>query len=178
MTRQILPATLLLLSVSLAAMTASASGRADSNDGLGLDAFARRAAGTYLLQFGCGDQPAEPPEMLVTLGADGTYVSEDTADLGDNPVLSRAGGLRGSWVRTGRAAVAIAAIDFEFDASGVQIGYLRWDPVAVFDTAFTQISLGGPAGLYTASQDPLNPNETPFLALDCGGTGRKVLVRQ
>jgi hypothetical protein len=162
-------------------VVATSSGPAVRADhGRGHDDFARRVAGAYLVDFGC-EAPGVPPppedevvQILATFGADGTYVSEDTADFGDNPIESRASGLRGAWKQTGRRRLVLTAVDFEFGADGSFVGYLRWDAEVKLSRRFNRLRVAGPAGLYAVGQDPLDPAETPFLVLDCEGRGRRI----
>jgi hypothetical protein len=169
------PSSSLLL---VAALTLGASmtplSRPVQADDLGLDAFAKRVAGTYFVGFTCGGNPAKVPQLLLTLGADGTWISEGSTDHGDNPLGGVSSGQRGAWQQTGKHQLSATSLDFDFDPAGIHTGYLRWTVVITMSDDFQRLVLEGPFALFTYLQDPLDPTEVPFFELNCTGGGRRV----
>jgi hypothetical protein len=165
----------LLIGAVVATVWASAR-PAWTNDGNGINAFGRQAAGTYLGTLTCNSTGSRVFPTLITLGADGTYVSEDTSDAGDNLPEQLASDLRGNWVQTGRYELALSAVDLEFTRAGVHAGYLTWHATGWLNRDFDEITYRGRAPVFLADQDPLDPNAVPILVLQCGGAARRIPV--
>lgn len=165
-----------IVAVVLLGLATSGARPASGGDGLGINAFAKRAAGSYLAMVTCDVTGPRVFPFLVTFGADGTYVSEDSSDAGDNPPGQLASGLRGNWVQTGRRELALSAIDLEFGPGGVHVAYLTWNATVRMDPDFDGFTWQGQAPIFLADQDPLDPNAEPIDQLECGGTARRIPI--
>ena len=135
--------------------------------------FARRLAGAYLVDRG----PAG--RGLLNIMADGNIFSEETNDFGDGVPNAFQSGSRGSWKRTGRREIKYTFFVFGYDVNGINT-----TTVVVLNTAsinksdkskkskkskkrsFDRWNVTGGFEVFTADQDPLDPNEVPFFAAE------------
>jgi len=143
----------------------------------GDDMFARRAAGSYLMDLTAMGMELK---VLVTLGADGTFSSEDTSDKG---LLSGAGGPasesdnRGSWRRSGRYEVTFTAIGFSYGPDGPLVGVGRLWGTLRFSKNFRTCSAQGQHDVFLPGQDPLDPDSVPIVSIPWTGTARRIPAR-
>ena len=144
---------------------------------LGNEAFARRVAGSYLMDLAAMGMNLK---VLVTLGADGTFSSEDTSDKG---LLSGAGGPafesdnRGAWRRSGRYEVTFNAIGFSYGADGSLVGVGRLSGKLKSSKCFGTLSAEGQHDVFLGDQDPLDPDAEPSLSIPWTATARRIPAR-
>jgi hypothetical protein len=142
------------------------------------DAFAQRVAGSYLMDLTAEGFP--PLKVLVTLGADGTFSSEDTSDKG---LLSGAGGPasesdnRGAWRRSGRYEVTFTAIGFSYGPDGALVGVGRLSGTLKFSKCFRTFSAKGQHDVFFQGQDPLDPASEPDIPILWTATARRIPAR-
>lgn len=115
----------------------------------------QRVAGTY---FGT----AGADRVLFTIMADGGLVLTDTNNFG-----GAAGGLfgssaHGSWERTGAREITIAAIELGFDVDGVHVLTFKAAGTLIFDKEFHRVEALAEIAVFTADQNPLDPDEAPI----------------
>jgi len=144
----------------------------------GDDMFARRAAGSYLMDLTAEGFP--PLKVLVTLGADGTFSSEDTSDKGllsGVPGPASESDNRGSWRRSGRYEVTFTAIGFSYDADGVLVGVGRLSGTLKFSKCFRTLNAAGQHDVFFQGQDPLDPDSVPDLSIPWTAKARRIPAR-
>ena len=162
------------------------------SQGIGDGAFGRKVAGTYLVDFA---QPTPTGGVLsgqsfVTLGADGTYVSETTIDFGvDHPPRFKSG-KHGTWKRTGQYELSLTRLGFDFGetedspvpAFGLEnrtTGTIRVSGTIRFDRGYESFSESSSVEIFLAAdgEDPLDPKAVPSIGpLPLTGQGRRVCV--
>jgi hypothetical protein len=163
-------AVFLALSVALgfllAASPAVAGGPACSK------AFAERVAGSYLEDLTVEGVPF-PLKAMNTLGADGTFSSEDVFAFG-----LHSGGFnsdhRGTWRRSGRREVTFNSVAFLFDSNGMLTGLARLHGTMRFERGFAAFSAEGVNEIFGVGDDPLDPEAVPFLSFPFTATGRLI----
>ena len=139
------------------------------------DAFARRVAGSYLMDLTVEGFGAL--KVLVTLGADCTVSSEDTSDYG---VFSAFGGPsfesdnRGAWKRSGWRKVTFNAIGFSYDSDGGLIGINRLSATMSFERGFATFSCEGVHDFFGPADDPLDPDTEPLELIPWTATGQRI----
>jgi hypothetical protein len=141
----------------------------------GPDFFVKRAAGSYLLDLTVVGFP--PLKVLITLGADGTFSSEDTTDYG---VFAPVGGPsfeshnRGAWQCTGRHEVTFNSVGFSYAADGSLVGVGRLWGKLKFGNGMTAFSSAGQHDFFLQGQDPLDPDSVPDDVIPWTATGRRI----
>jgi hypothetical protein len=128
-------------------------------------------AGTYLLG---------PFPELGTFTADGSYVLTHAASFGDHPAAAFLSPEHGAWRQTGPRQVTSRSLSFAFGDDGKHFATTRVDVVWDFDDAtfgsgmLTLLS----TDIFFADQDPLDPDEEPFLSIPGGDTAgfRRIAV--
>lgn len=120
-------------------------------------------AGTYLLG---------PFPELGTFTADGSYVLTHAASFGDHPAAAFLSPEHGAWRQTGPRQVASRSLSLAFGDDGTHFATTRVDVVWDFDDAsFTSgILTLLSTDIFLAGQDPLDPDEEPFLSFPGGDT--------
>jgi hypothetical protein len=143
--------------------------------------FAEHAAGSYLMVLTV-EIPDGPPAQimaLATLGADGTFSSEDQTDYG---LMSPVGPAfesdnRGAWKRCGRRSVVVNSIGFTFgpaDTPSLPAGTGRNYGRMHFNRGFTEFRARGVHDVFFPGQDPLDPDEEPAGSFPWTATGRRI----
>ena len=120
-------------------------------------------AGTYLLG---------PFPELGTFTADGSYVLTHVASFGDHPAAAFQSPEHGAWRQSGPRQVTSRSLSFAFDDEGTHFATSRFDIVWDFDDATFQsgtLTLLS-TDIFSADQDPLDPDEEPFLSFPGGDT--------
>ena len=137
--------------------------------GGGSKGFAKRAAGAYLV-----DIPERSEKYLLAFSEDGRVLSEDTNDFGNGVPAAFQSAFYGSWKRTGRSTLVYSVLTFGFDAGGVNRNVVRHTATVHFDKKFQNFRQDGSFAVFTAIQDPLDPNEVPVATGELSGTGRRI----
>jgi hypothetical protein len=167
-----------LVALSVAASLLFAASPAPGGSPASTDAFARRAAGAFLLET---DFVGISLRSLTTLSSDGTFSSEDTSDYGAlGPDFPRfQSDQRGSWKRSGRRDARFLSIGFDFDADGQPISILRLRGLMQFDRGFGgyRVVDGLVEVFFDPTVDPLDPANTPDLTLPWTGAARRIPAR-
>ena len=136
-------------------------------------AFARRVAGTYLLQNAGGKR------TLVTFTADGGFiVSQEDEYFGgtapDGEVVKFIGQGHGSWRRTDDREVTTVNLHFLADAAGVTKFIWKITAVRSFDDTFGEVTNEWTLDVYRGDQDPLDPLEVPVFIRTGIASGRRL----
>ncbi len=122
------------------------------------DEFNDDVAGSYLVDIDV--QGFGPARGLQTLTADGGLVSTDTSSFGAQGTLNSPG--HGAWRRSGSSEITSTALIFIFDPTGQHVITANPRGVLVFDDDFETATGTLDTSLFFPSQDPLDPEETPF----------------
>jgi len=139
------------------------------NEGASIEAFARRAAGTYLVEI-----PERGERYLFAVSADGRLLSEDSNDFGDGVPAASQSAFHGTWKRVGRRALVYTVLNLGFDGGGVNTTFVRHSATVVFDRKFQTFHQDGTAAVFTVAQDPLDPAETPIATAEFSGSGVRI----
>lgn len=157
--------------ISILAVSFGATARGE--DEARTNAFARRAAGSYLMDV---DFQGLRLMALVTFGADGNFSFEDTTDYGafSPPSPAFESDQRGAWKRSGRKQVSFLSIGFSYDDSGGLSGWSRHRATVEFDRNFESFRLVNAwVDIFAdPAADPLH--DDPLLSLPFTATARRI----
>ena len=174
MTRQRTRAILVLLGLGALALWAAMASTTAAARPPG-DRPPKVAGSFYLDQV---DNSATIFKGLITFHADGTLLATDTVSFGasDDP-FSIFSAQFGTWRRTGRREITWTSILFAFDHEGIQQAVARFESVVTFGPRFHTLSAVFTARGFLPDQDPLGPDEEPFLEVQGTYSGRRISVR-
>ena len=140
-----------ILRIALAvSLVASMPGHAGARDD-----FARRVAGTYLLDEGTEFR------RLLTLTIDGNVIGTDSSEPIGEPFF---GGQQGVWRRVGAKSIAATVVNFRFlrtESEVVQAGSALADYRLSFLNGFEETIGTITLKVFGAGVDPLDPSATP-----------------
>lgn len=165
-----------LLTVILAlAMPIWASG--DSGEITKGQALGNQVAGSYLLSF-TPSSPLASFQGLVTISSDGTAILTETTDFGfGNPaVFGFNSPTHGAWKKTGKREIGTRMLFFNYSDDGTPEVIVRVETTWTFERRYDDFD--GPFSLevFTLSQDPLDPSETPVAVITGQMSGRRITV--
>ena len=146
--------------------------------------FAEQVAGSYLMVLTVEIPGGPPMEImaLTTMGADGTFNSEDQSDYGlMSPVgPSFESDNRGAWERSGTRTVVFNTIGFTFgpaETPSMPAGTGRNYGQLTFNRDFTEVRGEGVHDVFFLGQDPLDPAQVPAGSFPWTATGRRIPAR-
>jgi hypothetical protein len=142
--------------------------------GVGGAPMGPQVAGTYLATV--LHQGFPPALALITLTADGSFISNDTSDHGAGGMVTRDGPVHGTWKRIGPNQVAARTLYFAFDPNGMPIWIARTTGRFNFDNGFNSGNGTLTVERFKMNQDPLDPRQVPSDSLNATMTARRIIV--
>lgn len=156
---------ILLLRPAWEGRPAEASRRTHTSGG-----FGKRIAGTYLYTLSLGDDVQLVG--LATFGREGTVVTTDSGDslfLGTTQSPGHA-----AWAQVGHQEIALTQFELDYDEAGVLTSFFKASGDLSFDTTFSEFMGQFVVEVFSADQDPLDPDAEPVIALDAIVEGRRI----
>jgi len=136
--------------------------------------FGPQVAGTYLATV--LHQGFPPALALITLTADGGFISNDTSDQGAGGMVTRDGPVQGTWKRIGPNQIAARTLYFAFDPKGMPIWIARSTGRFAFDNSFNSGNGTLTVERFKMDQDPFDPRQAPSDSLNATITARRIIV--